>query len=96
MSDQNTPSDTQLLSRLRRRKSPLTAKELGVTSQRLRGIEGIVEVGRVSTGKAGRPAILFTSEDKLSAASDSRLTNDTSDETEAIRSGALSAEVVTE
>lgn len=87
-----TPTDAQILGRLRRRKTPATASDLGTTSARLRTIEGVVEAGRVQTGKAGRPAILFTVPEKLSVASDPRLNNDTSDETEAIRSGELSAE----
>lgn len=61
------PSDAQILSRLRRSSKPRTAASLGTTSVRLRKL-GAVEVGRVQTGKAGRPAILFSSpEDEVGA-----------------------------
>lgn len=59
--DNKQPSDAQILSRLRRSRGGRTAKQLGTTSARLRALEGVVEVGRVSTGKAGRPAVLFDS-----------------------------------
>jgi predicted ArsR family transcriptional regulator len=58
-----TPTDAQLLARLRRRKSPATATELGLPSRggadRLRALEGVNEVHRRQTGKAGRPPAQF-------------------------------------
>ena len=64
MAEQRELSDRQILSKLRRRKSPATAQDLGLPSRggaaRLRGLDGVVEVGREHTGKAGRPAALFT------------------------------------
>lgn len=59
MAKKDEPTDAQLLSRLRRSRQPRTAASLGTTAARLRSLEGVVEAGRVKTGKAGRPAILF-------------------------------------
>ena len=85
----NAPSDAQILARLRRTNKPRTAADLGVTANRLRSIEGVVEVGRVHTGKAGRPAILFTHVDNVE--SDPRLSQERSDDTGPLaRSGELS------
>ena len=87
------PSDQQLISRLRRRSNPATAADLGVSARRLRSIDGIVQAGVVRTGKAGRPAILFTVPEKLSEASDPRLSQQRSDsDAQAARSGELSRE----
>ena len=61
--DNKQPSDAQILARLRRSRGGKTAKQLGTTSARLRALDGVVEVGHVSTGKAGRPAILFDVEE---------------------------------
>jgi hypothetical protein len=58
MAKTNEPTDAQILSRLRRSSKPKSAASLGTTSARLRAL-GAVEQGRVKTGKAGRPAILF-------------------------------------
>lgn len=44
--------------KLRRRTRPFTAAQVGLTATQLRSL-GFEEVGKVSTGKAGRPAILF-------------------------------------
>lgn len=65
MPKQNEPTDAQILSRLRRSSKPKTAKALGTTAVRLRGIDGVHEAGRVKTGKAGRPAILFTADEPV-------------------------------
>lgn len=90
MSNSN-PSDAQLLARLRRSSGPRTAADLGVPARRLRAIDGVVEAGRVHTGKAGRPAVLFTVEEKLSEAGDPRLSQQRSDtDAQAARSGDLS------
>lgn len=88
----NGPSDAQILSRLRRRSTPATARDLGVTANRLRALEGVVEVGRVHTGKAGRPAILFTTEEKAAESHDRGLSEDREDsDAQAARDGSLSA-----
>lgn len=63
----NEPTDAQILSRLRRGSKPKTAAQLGTTSARLRALEGVVEVGKASTGKAGRPAILFAAMSEATA-----------------------------
>ncbi len=58
-------TDAQILRKLRSRKSPQTAADLGLASrhgvQRLRSMEGVAEVGVKRTGKRGRPAAIFTS-----------------------------------
>lgn len=54
----NRPSDKQILSRLRRSKKGLTAAALGTTVAHVRSLQGVVEVDKVKTGKAGRPAII--------------------------------------
>lgn len=70
MAKANEPTDAQILSRLRRSKKPRTAADLGTTSARLRAL-GAVEAGRVSTGKPGRPAVLFSApEDSQEAEQD--------------------------
>jgi hypothetical protein len=88
---QQAKDDAKIIRRLTNRKTPLTAADLGTTSAHLRQLDGVVEAGRVSTGKAGRPAILWTTPDKLSEASDGRL-NYSDDESQAIRAGELSAQ----
>lgn len=57
-------TDEQILSRLRRRKNPATAAELGTTASRLSRLDGVERVGvrrKTVRGKAvaGRPAVLF-------------------------------------
>lgn len=37
----------------------ITAAALGVPAARVRGLEGVAVVGKVETGRAGRPALLF-------------------------------------
>lgn len=75
MAKSNEPTDAQLLSRLRRRRTPATAAELGTTSARLSHLEGVARVGtrpkRVK-GKvvAGRPAVLFTLAERVDAGLD--------------------------
>lgn len=59
MAKANEPTDAQLVSRLKRSSRPRTAAELGTSAARLRRLDGVREAGRVRTGKAGRPAILF-------------------------------------
>jgi hypothetical protein len=91
--ESKAPSDAQLLSKLRRNKSGKTAASLGTTSARLRALDGVVEIGRVSTGKAGRPAILFGHVDNqaVSGATPNRDQEaDGPTEAEQARSGALS------
>lgn len=66
MPKSNEPSDAKILDRLRRSRGPRTAADLGTTSARLRKLAGVVAVGKVKTGKAGRPSILFTTEDQAS------------------------------
>lgn len=87
MAEKKNPSDAQIISRLKRRPGGLTASELHTTSQRLRGIEGVVEVGRQQTGKAGRPAIIFALAQNVEPKA-----SDTSepDPTQASREGSLS------
>lgn len=87
MADQkNQPSDAQLLSRLRRRTKPATAKDLGVPASRLRALDGVQVVGSVKTGRAGRPALLFSLSDTESirsgAASQQTLPNREDDDEE--------------
>src|SRR5688500_273327 len=51
--------DARRVSRLRTTTTGRTAAELYTLAVRLRSIEGVIEVGRVRTGKAGRPAVIF-------------------------------------
>lgn len=51
--------DRKIVSRLRRSQRGRTAADLGTTSARLRSL-GAVVVGKIETGKAGRPALLFS------------------------------------
>lgn len=89
MSNQkNEPSDAQIISRLRRSRGGKTAAQLGTTSARLRKLDGVVEVGKVLTGKAGRPAILFDAQENAAEAS-ARSDEPTSDPTAASRDGSL-------
>lgn len=88
MSQNNEPSDAKILSRLRRSRGGKTAAQLGTTSARLRKLAGVVEVGKVHTGKAGRPAILFDAEENAAEASD-RSDEPTSDPSAASRDGGL-------
>jgi hypothetical protein len=88
---QQAREDAAIVRRLKGRKTHITAADLGTTAAHLRQIDGVVEVGRESTGKAGRPPILWTTLDKLSEASDGRL-NYSDDESQAIRAGELSAQ----
>jgi hypothetical protein len=65
MSEKKNPSVAQVLARLRRvYPNPLTAARLNTTTNRLRGqafvSAGVVEVGHEKTGRAGRPAVLFS------------------------------------
>lgn len=88
------PTDAQILSRLRRSRGGKTAGQLGTTSQRLRNLDGVVEVGRVSTGKAGRPAIIFDVEEhaaEVGATPNNDQVQDGPTEAEQVRSGALQA-----
>lgn len=52
-------SDEQILSQLREG-GELTAAQLGVPAYRLKAMEGVIQSGTVKTGKAGRPALLFS------------------------------------
>lgn len=83
------PSDAQILARLRRAKSGRTAAQLGTTVNRLRALAGVAEGGRVQTGKAGRPAILFVADEQLSAVGG--LPNNGEDPSAQSRDGSLSA-----
>lgn len=56
---EKSPTDAQLVSRLRRTKNGRTAAQLDTTAARLRSIDGVIEVDRVRTGKPGRPAVIF-------------------------------------
>lgn len=82
----NGPSDAQIISRLRRSRGGLTASQLHTNVNRLREIEGVVEVGRQKTGKAGRPAVLFALAENVEAAVAAEPTTDPSAES---REGAL-------
>lgn len=53
-------SDEQILDQLRKSGGPLTAAEVGVPASRLKVTEGVKQAGAFQTGKAGRPALLFT------------------------------------
>lgn len=60
-------TDAQIIAQLKRSRNPKTAedlggKDVGVTAARLRTMadQGVVEAGRKQTGRAGRPAVLFT------------------------------------
>jgi hypothetical protein len=102
MAQQNSqkhPSDAQIIARLRRSSNARTAKELGTTSARLRGIEGVVEVGRrpnMKHGKAvaGRPAVLFALEETNEGRSD--LVSNGADPSAESRDGSLGAQDVGE
>lgn len=54
----NQQANERLARKLRRRSRPFTAAQVGLTSAQLRDL-GFEVVGKVSTGKAGRPALLF-------------------------------------
>lgn len=79
-------TDAQLLARLRRSTQPRTAAELDTTAKRLRSLadQGVVEAGTRRTGRAGRPAVLFTLNDaeagRTGAASAVTIANDKDDE----------------
>ena len=57
---QTAPTEAQIRSKLRRRKHPVTAAELGTTAAFLRSLDGVVVVGKKTTGQRGRPALLFS------------------------------------
>lgn len=65
MSDQKKqPTNAQIIARLRRRREPATAAELGTTSARLSSMTEVTRVGvrhKTARGRrvAGRPAVLF-------------------------------------
>lgn len=96
MSQQKELSDAQIRSRLARRKSPATAADLGLPlrggAARLRSIEGVVEVGRQHTGKAGRPAALFTVSERVPDPSDEGSTDPAAQS----RDGSLNEQVISE
>ena len=91
---QRQSEDRKILAAMRKRRSRgHTAAELSerlgfqVTAARLRSMEEVHEVDKVRTGKAGRPAIIFGVQGVHEVVQD-----DTPSETEAVRSGEVSAQ----
>jgi ribosomal protein S11 len=52
-------TDKQVLTKLRRRKTPATAAQLGTTAAKLKRMAGVEVVGTAKSGGRGRPALLF-------------------------------------
>ena len=89
MAKHDEPSDAQLISRLRRAKSGRTAQQLHTTSSRLRGLDVVVEIGRVRSGKTGRLAVLFALSEQVESGD-----HDGTDPSAQSRDGSLSQQEV--
>ena len=84
--DRTTPTEAQLLAKLRRATKPKTAKDLGAPAARIKNLPGVVVVGTLNTGKAGRPALLFmlneAEQARQGTGNQVTITNDADDEVE--------------
>lgn len=81
MAEKKQPTDAQIIARLRRRREPATAAELGTSAARLSKMQEVTRVGvrhQTVRGKrvAGRPSVLWALNDSDEAHSAEDATTD--------------------